>query len=251
MDRHRRQNQFGTEGKVYSVQTSLSVLERCILMTTAPGDLIFDPTCGSGTTAYVAEQWGRRWVTCDTSRVPLALARQRLLTAAFPWYKLAQPEKGPVGGFVYERKQNGEGEEVGGLVPHITLKSIAYNEEPKMETLANRPEISKGITRVTGPFVVEATIPAPADLRDEQVRDLPSGDVRTHIDRMLKVLRQSQTLRLPGNRTLKLDAVRPMADAEYLHAEALEDNGKRKRIAISFGHDQRTVFDRRTSSYCR
>ena len=127
---------FGTE-KVYVVQTHPRVLERCILMTTDPGDLVLDPTCGSGTTAYVAEQWGRRWITIDTSRVALALARARVMGARYPWYLLADspegqrkegevtrraPSEAPTGGdirqgFVYER------------VPHVTLKSIANNAE--------------------------------------------------------------------------------------------------------------------------
>ena len=119
-----------SEDKIYVVQTPIKVIARCLLMTTDPGDLVLDPTCGSGTTAYVAEQWGRRWITVDTSRVPLALARQRLLTATFSYYELRDPEKGPAGGFVYKRKQNSKGEEVGGIVPHITLKSIAQNEPP-------------------------------------------------------------------------------------------------------------------------
>ena len=80
--------------KIYIVQTSLKVIERCILMTTDPGDLVFDPTCGSGTTAFVAEQWGRRWITCDTSRVALALARTRLMSARFPYYLLADSPEG-------------------------------------------------------------------------------------------------------------------------------------------------------------
>ena len=101
-------------------------------MTTDPGDLVFDPTCGSGTTAYVAEQWGRRWITCDTSRVPLALARQRLLTATFPWYELKEPNRGPAGGFVYQRKQNRKGEEVGGLVR-------ASRSSPSPTTRSRRP----------------------------------------------------------------------------------------------------------------
>src|SRR6185295_15345337 len=92
--------------QVYVVQTSVKALQRFLLMTTDPGDLVLDPTCGSGTTAYVAEQWGRRWITVDTSRVPLALARQRLLTATFPWYDLKDPSRGPAGGFVYQRRQN-------------------------------------------------------------------------------------------------------------------------------------------------
>ena len=80
--------------KVYVVQTSTKVIERCLLMTTDPGDLVLDPTCGSGTTAYVAEQWGRRWITFDTSRVALALARTRLMAAKFPYYLLADSPEG-------------------------------------------------------------------------------------------------------------------------------------------------------------
>ena len=85
---------------LYVVQTSTTAVQRCILMTTDPGDLVLDPTCGSGTTAYVAEEWGRRWITIDTSRVPLALARQRILTATFPYYDLKEENRGPVGGVV-------------------------------------------------------------------------------------------------------------------------------------------------------
>ncbi|MBA7600031.1 hypothetical protein ES703_07077 [subsurface metagenome] len=106
-----------TEDKVYAVQTAYKVIERCILMTTDPGDLVFDPTCGSGTAAYCAERWGRRWITCDTSRVALALARERIMTAKFNYYELADPDRGPAGGFNYE------------TVPHVTLKSIAHNTE--------------------------------------------------------------------------------------------------------------------------
>ena len=127
----------GATGKVYVVQTSPKVVERLILMSTDPGDLVFDPTCGSGTTAYVAEQWGRRWITLDTSRVALALARTRLMAARYPYYLLADSNDGRLKeaeltersssdatvqgnirhGFVYER------------APHITLKSIANNSE--------------------------------------------------------------------------------------------------------------------------
>ncbi len=101
--------------KVYAVQTSPKVIERCLLMTTDPGDLVLDPTCGSGSTAYVAENWGRRWITIDTSRVAVALARQRLLTGSFDYYELKDPSKGIAGGFINKR------------VPHITAGSIAQN----------------------------------------------------------------------------------------------------------------------------
>ena len=142
-------------------------VQRCILMTTDPGDLVLDPTCGSGTTAYVAEQWGRRWITIDTSRVPLALARQRLLTATFPYYQLADEKRGPAGGFVYKRKQNSRGEEVGGIVPHVTLKSIANNEPPAEEVLVDRPEIEREHHAGLGAFTVEGTIPPPVETPGE------------------------------------------------------------------------------------
>ena len=127
---------FGSE-QIYVVETLTEVLRRCILMTTDPGDLVLDPTCGSGTTAYVAEQWGRRWITIDTSRVALALARSRIMGARYPYYTLAdsldgqreearlsgsEPKHTPTygdirRGFVHQR------------VPHITLKAIANNTE--------------------------------------------------------------------------------------------------------------------------
>ncbi len=105
----------GAADKMYVVQTNNKIVARCLLMTTDPGDLVLDPTCGSGTTAYVAEQWGRRWIAIDTSRVAVALARQRLLTGAFDYYKLKDESKGIIGGFVNKQ------------APHITLKSIAQN----------------------------------------------------------------------------------------------------------------------------
>lgn len=110
------QNQFGGE-KLYAVQTALRVVERCMLMTTDPGDLVLDITCGSGTTAVVAEKWGRRWMTCDTSRVAITLAKQRLMTASFDYFELRYPNEGLKGGFIYD------------TVPHVTLKSIANNAE--------------------------------------------------------------------------------------------------------------------------
>jgi len=193
----------------------------------------------------VAEQWGRRWITIDTSRVPLALARQRLLTATFPYYDLKDHQVGPSGGFIYKRKQSRKGEEVGGLVPHITLKSIANDEPPVMEVLVDRPEINDTVTRVSGPFVVEATI-TPA--QDPSV-DTPEGDAggavatadpATHIDRMVEVLRQSKTLNLPGNRTLVFANVRRTADSDLIHAEATDGDGK-ARVAIVFGPENGAI----------
>ncbi|MGE4340263.1 MAG: site-specific DNA-methyltransferase, partial [Pigmentiphaga sp.] len=233
-----------TDDKIYVVQTGFKVIERCMQMTTDPGELVLDITCGSGTSAVVAEQWGRRWITVDTSRVPVALARQRLLTTAFPWYKLKEPSKGPAGGFVYERKRNKKGEEVGGLVPRITLKSIANDEDPKMEVLVDRPEVNDKITRVCGPFTVEATIQAAMSMEEdaEGASTQPqSSSPRAYLDRMIEVLRQSKSLSLPGNVTLQLDNVRPLADREYLHAEAVAKNGREKTIAIAFGPEDGAI----------
>jgi adenine-specific DNA-methyltransferase len=137
---------MGEREMLYAVQTNTKVIERCILMTTDPGDLVFDPTCGSGTTAYCAEKWGRRWITCDTSRVAITLARQRLMTAVFDYYELAHPQEGVGSGFKYK------------TVPHITLKSIA-----------NKPEID-GIYARLHPAVEEALAELNTALKGQAVK---------------------------------------------------------------------------------
>lgn len=132
------------EQKLYVVQSNTKPIQRCILMTTDPGDLVLDPTCGSGTTAYVAEQWGRRWITIDTSRIALNIAKKRLITAVFPYYELFDKENGNIRqGFVYK------------TVPHITLKSLANDLEPDEEILYDQPKEDKKKIRVSGPFTVE------------------------------------------------------------------------------------------------
>jgi adenine-specific DNA-methyltransferase len=235
-----RSSGFG-DPKVYVVQTNSKVAQRCLQMTTDPGDLVFDPTCGSGTTAYVAEQWGRRWITIDTSRVPLALARQRLLTATFPYYDLQDDERGPGGGFVYKRKQNKKGEEVGGIVPHVTLKSIANDEPPAEEVLVDRPEVDKQITRVSGPFVVEATIPTPVDFDGEE--DSGVTEDGSYVDRMLEALRRNPTIQLGAGKTLDLRNVQVPAKTLSLSAEALlgEDG---QPVAIVFGPENGAVSEK-------
>jgi adenine-specific DNA-methyltransferase len=211
--------------KEYVVETSAKVLERCALMATDPGDLILDPTCGSGTSAYVAEKWGRRWITIDVSRVPLALARQRLLTATFAYYELNDDARGPAGGFVYRRRQNQKGEEVGGIIPHIKLEHIANNEPPAEEVLVDRPEEDKKITRVCGPFVFEATIPTPVDWEGDGLEDsgVPPEAHATFVERMLEVLRKSPILRVAGNKMVALKNIRPPTKALTLSAEAMVD----------------------------
>ncbi len=135
---------FDAGDKSYVVQTNLKIIQRCLLMTTDPGDLVLDPTCGSGTTAYVAEQWGRRWLTIDTSRIALNIAKTRMLTATFPFYRLHDEQDGDIRqGFIYK------------TVPHITLKSLANDEPADTETLFDQPEEDKKRLRVAGPFTVE------------------------------------------------------------------------------------------------
>lgn len=229
-----------TDEKLYVVQTNSKVVERCLMLATGPGDLVLDPTCGSGTTAYAAERWGRRWITIDTSRVPLALARQRLLTATFPYFELKNPSGGPAAGFQYAQKQNRNGEEIGGLVPHVTLKSIANNDPPVVETLVDKPEVLDNVTRVTGPFALEAVI-APVQPIEEGADERSPTDAANHVERMTEVLRQSKTLQLPGNRKLTLAGIRRTVDAEYLHAEATEGE---HRIAIVFGPEDGAISSR-------
>lgn len=148
--------------KLYVVQTNCEIIKRCILMTADPGDLVLDPTCGSGTTAFVAEQWGRRWITIDTSRIALNIAKTRLTTALFPYYELFDKENGNIRqGFVYK------------TVPHITLKSLANDLEPETETLYDQPLEDKKRIRVSGPFTVE-TLQSMNVASPESVDDRPN-----------------------------------------------------------------------------
>lgn len=147
--------------KIYVVQSALKAIQRCILMTTDPGDLVLDPTCGSGTTAYVAEQWGRRWITIDTSRIALNIAKRRLMTAVLPYYILHDEEGGNVRqGFKYK------------TVPHITLKALANDFPFDEEILYDQPEEDKKRIRVSGPFTVETLqsldIIEPKDVDDRE-----------------------------------------------------------------------------------
>jgi len=360
--------------KLYVVQTTPKVIERCLLMTTGPGDLVLDPTCGSGTTAYVAEQWGRRWITIDTSRVALALARQRLLTATFPFYKVKEVEvdtqlhpeteqsdgvaptdqsANPSQGFIYK------------TVPHITLKSIAQNvaldpifakhqlilneklaalnatlkivtsdlrqqlaakvrekerregkkavtdadqrrwllpkegwkewEVPfdvdedwtpelqaaltayqaawrakmdevnaciaasaKQEELVDQPEINKAVVRVSGPFTVEAVMPAEESLEgespiagapeeletfgsdDPEAEPLHGGpdestNAEAYLDKMLRLLRVDG-VRFPNNKVIHFTRLEPRS-GDYLHAEGewQTEDGQSHTVAVSFG----------------
>lgn len=351
---------MGTDDKFYVVQTNTKVIQRCLLMTTDPGDLVLDPTCGSGTTAFVAEQWGRRWITIDTSRVALALARQRILTAAFPFYSLKEGDgpademMNPSKGFAYR------------TVPHITLRSIAQNagldssfakhqlilneklgnlnnalktvtpdlrqklqaklrekekhegkraatdadrrrwllpkEEWKewqvpfdtdrdwtdklktalneyraawrakmdevnaginanaeQEELVDQPEVVRNVVRVSGPFTMEAVMPAEESLDWESPMSGEPDKIQTfglqasfneqkgtilnepinaeaYLDKMLRLLR-ADGVRFPNNKVAQFTRLEPISGGEYLHAEGewKTENGQPCTVAVSFG----------------
>lgn len=257
--------------KLYVVQTNPKVVERCILMTTDPGDLVLDPTCGSGTTAYVAEQWGRRWITIDTSRVSLALARTRLMAARYPYYLLSDTPEGikkeaeltgkmppphPTDsdirkGFVYNR------------VPHITLKSIANNPDIKDgmtrdeidraiarhsegETLFDQPFEDSNRLRVTGPFTVESLSPHRVLSTDEEqpaseaeaTRE-SSADFTSMIIENLKKAGVQNTVK---NERLVFETLEPFPGT-WVHAAGTyaEADGTPKRVAVSLGPEHGTI----------
>ncbi|MCA8935542.1 MAG: site-specific DNA-methyltransferase [Planctomycetes bacterium] len=268
-----------TDPKIYAVQTNTKVIQRCMLMTTDPGDLVLDPTCGSGTTPYVAEMWARRWITCDSSRVSLALAKQRLMTAVFEFYELARPEEGIVAGLSYK------------TTPHVTLGSIANNPEIKsgmsteavqaaierhapQETLYDSPLVDGSRVRVTGPFTIEA-VPSPSAVSPTELaqggKKLANLDANKTIPGMEdpdgknklgfteadnSVARSGETLRqqewrdellkcgvrAKGGAVMKFSSVEPLAGTRWVHADAESEDGK--RIVVSFGPEHAPLEQR-------
>ena len=215
--------------KIYVVQTGEKVIQRCMLMTTDPGDLVLDITCGSGTTAVVAEQWGRRWITCDTSRVAITLAKQRLMTATFDYYKLAHEEQGVGSGFVYK------------TVPHITLKSIANNEIPATETLYDQPEIDKTKVRITGPFTVEA-LPAPVVKPLDDIGDTKEDFSAKQTDWRDQLLATGILGR--GGSRLTFSRVEPLSGTKFLQAEAETKEDTPRRAVICFAGETKPLDSR-------
>jgi adenine-specific DNA-methyltransferase len=262
-----------TETKVYIVQTNIKIIQRCILMTTDPGDLVLDPTCGSGTTAYVAEQWGRRWITVDTSRVALALARTRLMAARYPYYFLADSPEGrakeaeltgvasadtPTGGdvkqgFVYKR------------VPHVTLKSIANNPDivegmtreeidaaiarhADQELLVDQPYQDDRRVRVTGRFTVESL--SPHRVLDPEAEELPHTETAADEDptrqgyaaTILANLRKAGVQNRVKDERLVFDTLEPHTGEWIQGAGNYTDKlGESRRVAVSIGPEHGTV----------
>jgi adenine-specific DNA-methyltransferase len=237
--------QSRADSKVYVVQTALPAIERCLLMTSDPGDLILDPTCGSGTTAVVAEKWGRRWITTDTSRVALALTRTRLMAYRYAWFQL-QDESDVKHGFVYH------------AVRHVTLKSIAQNPDiregmsreeieqavarhTEQETLFDQPQEDRKKVRVTGPFTVESLSPHrtldPGDPGDEVAE---SGV--DFVPTILENLRKAGVQNTVKQEHLSFDWLDPHAGA-WVHARGAftDGDGAERTVAVSVGPEYGTV----------
>lgn len=229
-----------TDEKIYVVQTGSKVISRCILMTTDPGDLVLDITCGSGTTANCCEEWGRRWITCDTSRVALTLAKQRLMSNSFDYFRLARIDEGVGSGFEYK------------TVPHITLRSIANKEEPNLQPLFDQPKTDSKKLRITGPFTVES-IPAPF------VKDL-EGALESEMEADKSVTRTGETLRqdqwrdelqrtgvrAKGGAIIEFNRMEAIAGTKYIQAQGETKGEKPEQVLVVFGPEhapleQRTV----------
>jgi adenine-specific DNA-methyltransferase len=268
-----------TDDKLYVVQSATKVVERCVLLTTDPGDLNLDPTCGSGTTAYVAEQWGRRWITMDTSRVALALARQRVMGARYPYYLLADSPEGRAKesdvsaeplpsaetsadvrhGFVYERAQRitlGSIANNPDIKPGMTQEEIddAIRRHAEFELLHDRPYEDSRKVRVAGPFTVESLSPhrslgfAGSAVDDsgatnvDAVGDSSQGDASFE-QSILANLRTAGIQNGRKQERLQFNSVEPYA-ATYIQAigerEEVDDDGP-KRVGLAIGPQYGTV----------
>ena len=258
----------GASNPVYVVQTNPEVVKRCVLMTTDPGDLVLDPTCGSGTTAYVAEQWGRRWITIDTSRVALALARTRLMAARHPWYVLADSAAGATQIAKLSGTQAGEGpftEDVrkgfvyklarrvtSGLfanceaIDHCETaeeaEAAALAEAPS-EPLVDQPYEDRKRVRVTGRFTMESLSP---HRTLEASDDVPAGDSSTlkpdFEPMIVENLRSAGVQNTYADQRLKFDRL-DMWSGQWIHAEGefTDQDGAQRRVAVSIGPEHGTV----------
>jgi len=261
---------MGSPDVIYVVQTNPRVIARCVLMTTDPGDLVLDPTCGGGTTAYVAEQWGRRWITIDTSRVALALTRTRLISARFPYYFLADSLEGlkkeaELTGAIGEHKTSGDIKKgfVYKRIPHVTLKSIANN--PDIHDDMSRPEVDAAISRnadtealfdqpfedekrirVSGPFTVESLSPHRVLATDE---DRPASerngshdtDASDFASVIIDNLKKAGIQNTKKSERLKFDTLEPFA-GRYIQAAGDYTEGELpRRAAVTIGPQYGTV----------
>lgn len=251
--------------KIYVVQTNTKVIERCVLMTTDPGDLVLDPTCGSGSTAFLSEQWGRRWITIDTSRVAIALARTRLMAARFPFYLLADSADGAakeaelVGGF---SRTDGFSDDVRQgfvyrRVPHVMLSSIVRNEHltsdlsrdeidvsivrsAEQEWLVDQPFEDSKKVRVSGRFTLESLSPH-RSLDESPNKGM--GDGESFVSTILENLQASGVQNTFRGERLTFDVLEPYAGDGLLHAHGTitDASGEVRTVAIMIGPEHGTV----------
>lgn len=229
----------GGDYKIYSVQTNAKVIERCLLMATDPGDLTLDITCGSGTTAFVSEKNGRRWITCDTSRIAITLAKQRLMTTIFDYYSLAYPLEGIGSGFKYQKAEK------------ITMKSAGKLESPSIESLYDSAIIDNSKNRVTGPFTVEA-VPSPVAKSFEDIENDNKIEADTSIARSGETLRQDEWrnelfragVRTKGGKLIEFTRVEPLSGTRFLQAEAETKEDNPKRVVVCFGPEHAPLEQR-------
>jgi adenine-specific DNA-methyltransferase len=219
--------------KAYPVQTNPKVIERCLLMTTKPGDLVLDPTGGSGTTAYVAEKWGRRWISIDHGKISRALTRQRLLTSAFKMHAISDPNIGVKGGFQYEQSQNKLGQEVGGLVPHITRGTLTKKRPLKIERLADRPIRIPGIVRVPGTIAIQTLMQQQSDDNDSFGSTMDPDAKSRFLELMISALQAVSSVQM-GTHTIPFHDIEPLEDENPFHAAGKQDDDS-ELVAFSFG----------------
>ena len=245
---------ISAKDKQYVVQTDTKAIQRCVLMTTDPGDLILDPTSGSGTTALVAEQWGRRWISCDTSRVAVAIARQRMMTANYDYYRLAHTDEGVGSGFQYRS------------VADVSARTLAYGEPAKAVTLHDEPNLDRSKARVTGPFTVEA-VPAPVVKPLDSTEATPPPADHS-IARSGETIRQSDWrdelartgIRGKAGQRISFARIEPLQGTHWLHAEGEtrpDDRGAEEvregtatdatRVVVSFGPDHTPLEQRQVT----
>ena len=210
--------------KVYVVQTSDRVIQRCILMTSDPGDLVLDPTCGSGTTAFVSEKWGRRWITIDTSRIALNLAKKRLVSATYPYYVTFDESEIPNLHLGFKYKS----------VPHVTLKSIAQSLRPEEVILYDQPVENKKKVRVTGPFTVETlqslNVLSPSTLS----RDMESAEeYNQFVDRIFNNLKSNGIRNGRKEQHIVFHSTEHIDEA-YLNARGWFKDEKGENICVYF-----------------
>lgn len=211
--------------KQYVVETNEKIVERVIAMTTDPGDLVLDPTCGSGTTAWASEKLGRRWITIDTSRVALGLARERFLTARYDYYRLLDPLRGVDGGLEYEK------------LKRVTASSIGYGQAPGEEVVFDQPKVDRGKLRVSGPFTVEALSRYADNPFDGAASEVSSDEAMAdHVAALLDAL-SAMGIPRKGGAPTTVQTLEALAGTGVLHAEGtfLDAEGLERRFAVSLG----------------